>query len=133
MKLISSIIVFSTLSLAAPLLAANLTTDSRITNDLTAAAVGDEIRNNCPTISANMFVAIGKAMSLKKYAKSLGATDDDIDAFLNNKNEQNRIRGLRDARLKAGGVVVGNAQSYCKLGEAEINKGSLTGSLLRKN
>lgn len=132
MKFMSSIVVFSSLAVAAPSIAANLSTDSRITNDLTAAAVGDEIRNNCPSISANMFTAMGKAMSLKRYAKSLGATDEDIDNFLKNESEQNRIRRLRDRYLKNGGVVVGDAQSYCKLGEAEINKGSLIGSLLRK-
>lgn len=125
-----SLLMGLSLLVAQPLSAANLSTDARITGDLTAAAVGDAIRKNCSRVTADMFTAWGKAMKLKKYAKSLGASDDDIDNFLHNKDEQNRIRGLRDAYLKKNGVVVGNSESYCKLGDKEIADKSLIGSLL---
>ncbi len=109
----------------------SLSADSRITNELTIAAVGDAIRNNCPTINAKMITAVSKAMQLRDYAMSLGYSGDEIQDFLGDKTEQGRIYALRDQYLSQHGVTKGDAASYCKLGEAEIAKGSLLGSILQ--
>ena len=119
------------ISFAGSAFAANLSNDARITRELTAAAVADEIRNNCSTIQANMVSGLNKAWALKSYAKSLGASDSDIKAFLDSSNEQSRIKGLRDAYLAKNGVVAGDEKTYCALGKREMAQGSLIGSLLR--
>jgi hypothetical protein len=47
------------------------------------------------------------------------------------KKERARMKALRDAYLKKGGVKKGDSASYCKLGQKEIADDSLTGQLLR--
>ena len=131
MKKIIAILTTATLLSAGVAHAVDLTSDARITGDLTAAAVADKIRNECSSISANMFSALSKANALKKYAKSKGATDKDIKAFLNSKTEKSRINRLRNSYLATNGAVAGNEESYCKIGRDEIAKKSLIGSILK--
>lgn len=108
-----------------------LNTEKHINESLVAGRVGDVIRNTCPSISARMVVALQKLSALEAYALDKGYTEADVDAFLKNKAEKARIKALADAYLKAAGAVVGDEESYCKVGRAEIAKGTLAGSLLR--
>jgi len=118
--------------LASPVSAATpLSEDGHVNASLLAAAVGDEIRKNCDSISARMFVVFSKTRALEKYALDQGHSEDEIKAFLKDKAERKRMRALRDAALKKGGVVKGNSASYCALGQKEIAADSLTGQLLR--
>lgn len=105
--------------------------DKHIINSLLAAAIGDEIRKNCPTISPRLLKVWHEAKQLERYALSKGYTEEEIDAFLDSKPERKAMRARRDAYLAAKGVAEGDAGSYCALGEKEIAAGSLTGSLLQ--
>lgn len=105
--------------------------NAHIWNSLFAAAVGDEIRKNCPTISARIFRALKGAKDLEDHALSLGYSEEQIEAFLGSKAEQNRMKAQRDAYLAEHGVKEGDAESYCRLGREEIARGTLTGWLLR--
>ncbi|MBK5935033.1 hypothetical protein C8N32_101200 [Rhodovulum imhoffii] len=104
-----------------------------INGSLLSAAIGDEIRKHCPTISPRLFLAMKKAWELEQYARKLGYSDAQIEAFLESERERDRMRALRDKYLRANGVIKGDAESYCRLGRAEIAKGTLTGILLREN
>jgi hypothetical protein len=105
--------------------------DSHIINSLLAAAIGDEIRKNCPTISPRMFRVYTKAKALERYALKKGYSEEEIEKFLDSEAEREAMRARRDAYLKANDVVEGDAKSYCSLGMKEIASGSLTGFLLR--
>lgn len=107
--------------------------DPRVRNEFLSAAVGDEIRKNCPTISARFFRVIGRAKELEDYALSKGYSEDDIAAMRKDPENKAELKRLRDAYLAQNGVVPGDADSYCRLGLAEIEKNSLTGWLLRAN
>ncbi|NSX56601.1 DUF5333 domain-containing protein [Parasulfitobacter algicola] len=109
-----------------------LNKNKRINNELLAAAIGDEIRKNCSTISARMWVVYNKGRALENYAQSLGFTDDEIDDFMDSKVEQERMKGLRNRYLAQNGVTKGDEASYCRLGEKEIADRTLIGSLLRR-
>lgn len=109
----------------------SLSNDDRVTNELTAAAVGEELRNRCPYIHARFIVAYSKALALKNYAHSKGHSTEDIEAFLNNDAERSRIFALRDQYLQRNGAVRGDVWSYCTIGRTEIEKGTLIGSILR--
>ncbi|MEX5729484.1 hypothetical protein Ga0609869_002837 [Rhodovulum iodosum] len=106
--------------------------NAHVWNSLFAAAVGDEIRKNCPTMSARIFRALRGAHELEEHALSLGYTEEQIEAFLDSDDEQDRMRAQRDAYLARHGVKEGDAESYCRLGREEIARGSLTGWLLRE-
>ncbi|MDF0599231.1 DUF5333 domain-containing protein [Psychromarinibacter sp. C21-152] len=105
----------------------------RVRAEFLSAAVGDEIRKNCPTISARFFRVMARAKELEDYALSLGYTKDDITRMRKDPANKAELKRLRDTYLAQNGVTPGDAESYCRLGLAEIEKNSLTGWLLRAN
>ncbi len=110
-----------------------LAENPRVKSEFFAAAVGDEIRKNCPDISARMFRVLGMAKKLEAYAIELGYSRDDIRAMRDDDAEKAKLRALRDAYLDKHGVTAGDSASYCRLGLQEIEKNTLTGWLLRAN
>ena len=104
-----------------------------IYNRLFAAAVGDEIRKACPDISPRWFRVLRGRYDLENRARDLGYTREQVEAFIESEEEQDRMRRLRDAYLERHGVVKGDSESYCDLGRAEIERNSLIGYLLREH
>ncbi len=101
-----------------------------VNDSLRAAAIGDTIRRNCPSISARFFVALRKVRELERYARSLGYTDEQIQAFIRSPEDRARLqREARDYMLQ-NGVVEGEKETYCALGRAEIASKSLIGQLI---
>jgi len=103
----------------------------RVQHEFLAAAVGDAIRKNCPTISSRMFRVIRRLHELRNYVYSLGYTRGDLDRMRRSPEAKARLADMRDAYLEEHGVTEGDAGSYCRLGHEEINKSSLTGWILR--
>lgn len=120
--------------LAAPALALEpINREPFINDSLIAGRVGDVIRNTCPTISARMIVVYGKLKDLERYARDKGYSEDDFEAFRNDATEKNRMKAQAQAYLRDAGAVEGDVESYCRVGRAEIAKGSLIGELLRSS
>lgn len=107
-----------------------LSQEQHINTSLMAAVVGDEIRKNCPTISPRWITVYSKAKALENYARSKGYVEEEVKAFLKDKDEKARVKAMAADYMAANGVVAGDADSYCALGRAEIEKESLIGSLL---
>ena len=108
-----------------------LNQEARINSTLIAGQVGDTIRKTCPSISARMFVVLGELNALEDYARGQGYSEAEVKAFLKDKTEKARIKAAANAYLKKAGVVEGDVETYCVAGRAEIEKGTLAGSLLR--
>ncbi|MEL7167394.1 MAG: DUF5333 domain-containing protein [Pseudomonadota bacterium] len=104
-----------------------------IDGTILAVGIADEIRKNCPTISARMFRAITVVNGLKSRARDLGYTDAEIDAYRKSDVEKERLKTERLAYFAAAGVEAGAPETYCALGAAEIAKGGQVGALLRMN
>ena len=127
-----AILTAALLTLGSPALAREpLGADAHIVNSLMSGRVADVIRTECPSISARMFVVMGKLDDLETYARSKGYTEAEVKAFLKDKTEKNRIKAMAADYLAKAGAVPGDAESYCKVGRDEIAKGTLAGSLLR--
>ena len=94
-------------------------------------AVANEIRKNCPDISARMLRAVMLYRDVKKQARALGYTEDEIEAYADSDAEKARLRARGAAYFAANGVVTDDPQSYCALGRKEIEKSSRIGSLLK--
>lgn len=94
-------------------------------------AVADQIRKKCPSIAPRVLKALSLYRATRKYAHSLGYTDDEIEAYGDSKAEKARLRAKGDAYFRANGVVTSDPQSFCALGRKEIEKASRIGSLLR--
>ncbi len=107
-----------------------LSQDGFVNDSLRAAAIGDTIRRNCPSISARFFVALRKLRELERYARARGYSDEQIRAFIRSPEDRARLeREARDYMLK-NGVVEGVKETYCALGRAEIASKSLIGQLI---
>lgn len=104
-----------------------------IDGTILAVGIADEIRKNCPDISARMLKALSTVNGLKSKARALGYSDAEIDAYRKSDVEKARLAAKRKSYLNAAGVLTGNTQSYCTLGRAEIEKGGQIGALLRMN
>lgn len=118
--------------LSAPAMAkVPLEDNQHITDSLMAGRVADVIRSTCPSISARMVTAYAKLEDLKKYAVDQGYTEAEVKAFLKDKSQKDRIKALAADYLAKAGAVEGDVESYCVAGRAEIDKGTLAGSMLR--
>jgi len=105
----------------------------RVRGEFLSAAVGDEIRKNCPSISARDGRVRSRTLSLINYALGLGYSWSDINRMRRDPVAIAELEALRDAYLAQNGARRGDPDSYCRLGLAEIAKNSLTGWLLRAN
>lgn len=89
-----------------------------------------EISEKCGTISARTFRGLAYLNSLRNRALALGFTPAQIDAYTDDKAEQDRLEGIARARLAEKGVVAGQEASYCAVGRAEMAAGTAIGRLL---
>ena len=100
---------------------------------LLAVGIADEIRKNCPDISARMLKALNVIRGVGEQARALGYTEAEIDAYRKSDAEKARLKAKRDAYLTEAGAVSGAPEGYCALGRTEIEKGGQIGALLRMN
>lgn len=104
-----------------------------IDGPLFEVALANEIRKNCPDISARLVKGYRYLVSLKQRARDLGYTDAEIDAYTDSDTEKARMRRQGDKWLAARGVDQSVAADWCRVGREEITKGSRIGGLLRAN
>ena len=93
--------------------------------------IGDAIADNCPTMEARKLRALGELNSLRDYALRQGYEADVVREFVTSKTEKTKFKAEAAEWLKAKGAEPGKPEAYCAIGEEEIAKGSLAGSLLR--
>ncbi|MCP5036648.1 MAG: DUF5333 domain-containing protein [Rhodobacteraceae bacterium] len=105
--------------------------DNRVHTELLAASLAYLINEACPSIKIRRLKVTGQALSLRSYAKSLGYSGGEVDAYVSDHDEQERFRAIAEAALAEKGVVEGDAASYCTVGRAEIKAGSFAGGMLR--
>lgn len=133
MRFILTAAVTATLILAAPIAQAKppLATVKPIADGLLAVGIADEIRSQCPSISARLLRAVNYLSALKKAARSMGYSDQEIKAYRSDPAEKAKMRTRGEAYLSKNGVAKGQPESYCALGRVEIQKSSQIGALLR--
>lgn len=110
--------------------AASLAQETDINDALFEIAVANEIRKECDSIGPRIFTAIGRMNALKAEARRRGYSDAEIDAYVNDKAEKQKMRARRNEYIRAQGAVPDDGPSLCALGESEIAKQSPIGALL---
>ncbi|WP_254429469.1 DUF5333 domain-containing protein [Ruegeria atlantica] len=104
-----------------------------IDNELYYIAIANEISEYCPSISGRRLKAIGVLWGLKSQANKLGYSDNEIRAYVDSDAEKDRMRAKGEAYLAQHGVTYENPNSFCTLGQAEIERNSAIGVYLRAN
>ncbi len=90
-----------------------------------------EISEQCDSIRARTWRGIGYLQSLKNRATELGYSDAEIEAYIDDRDEQRRLERIARQQLAAIGVVEGDEASYCAAGRAQIAANTRVGWLLR--
>lgn len=90
-----------------------------------------EISDKCDDLSARLFRGLGYLNSLKRHAEDLGYSDAEIEAYIDDRSEKRRLEAIARAKLADLGVVEGQQQTYCTVGQAQIDANTRVGWLLR--
>lgn len=104
--------------------------NSYVTDRLIAARVADRIRKTCPEIGGRIIYAFRQAYALKDWAIGQGYSDAEIETFLDDKAEKQKIYARAEEYLAQNGAAPGNVEGFCALGRKEIAAGSIAGSLM---
>jgi hypothetical protein len=104
---------------------------AHVRDGIIAAGIAYEISEQCGSLRARLFRGLTYLNGLKGHARSLGYTHDEIDAYINDNTEKNRLEGIAREQLAALGAVVGLEETYCTVGRAQIARGNAIGYLLR--
>lgn len=132
MTRLKTLIVAAALLGAAPALALEpINKEPHINHTLLQGFIADRIADTCPAMEPRKLRALGELNKLKDYALKKGYTAAEVRAFVGSKTE--KARGKREAKdwLARAGAKEGDVEAHCRVGRAEIARGSLIGYLLR--
>jgi len=104
---------------------------AEIRNGIIFVGMAYEISEKCDSVSARLFRGLGYLRSLRSRARDLGYSEAEIDAYINDETEKERLEGIARAQLVQLGVVPGQEDSYCAVGRSEIAANTRVGWLLR--
>lgn len=90
-----------------------------------------EISERCDSLRPRTFRGISFLNSLKNHATELGFSDDQIDAYVNDDAEKDRLEGIARQELARLGAVAGNDDTFCAVGRAQMDANTRVGWLLR--
>ena len=96
-----------------------------------ALGMAFEVSKKCNSISPRRIRGIRYLFSLRNHAYELGFSNMQVDAYVNDKAEENRLKDIAYKRLRDLGAITGNDASYCTLGLVEIAKDNAIGRLIR--
>jgi hypothetical protein len=101
-----------------------------VTEGLIDIALAYEIDRVCEELDGRRMQGIAQLWSLYGEARSLGYSRAEVEAFVDNDAEKDRLEGIARARLREMGAMEGRPETYCEVGRDEIAKNSRIGGLL---
>ena len=125
-------LTFSAILAAMPAVAQTPLKDvAHIRDGIISVGMAYELSEKCGDLSARTIRGINFLYSLKSHAEGLGYTDAQIDAYINDEAEKDRLEAIARQQLADLGVVEGDEATYCAVGRDQIAQGTDVGSLLR--
>ena len=101
-----------------------------VTEGLIQTAIAYEIGEVCESIDGRKIAGIAFLWSLHSEARRLGYSREEIEAFVDDDVEKDRLEAIARERLAGMGAVEGSPDTYCEVGRAEIAAGTQVGRLL---
>ncbi len=102
-----------------------------VSEGLIATGMAIRIAERCDSLEPRTLRGIAYLNSLRQHARELGYSNDEIDAYIDDKDEERRLIAIAETRLAEKGAVEGEPETFCAVGRAEMASGSATGRLLR--
>ena len=129
---LSGVVVLATVMSAGHLSAQTALKDvAKVRDGIIFVGMAYEISEQCSSINARLFRGLGYLQSLRRHARDLGYSEAEVDAYINDDAEKDRLEGIARAQLAQLGVVPGQEATYCAVGRAEIDANTRVGWLLR--
>lgn len=94
-------------------------------------ALAIEISDRCDRIDPRTVRGLSYLWETRAQAQKLGYSHAEIKAYVDSEAEKARMRGRGEAYVRSHGLNPDNDADLCKLGQAEIAKGSQIGAFLR--
>ena len=102
-----------------------------VRDGIIAVGMAYEIGDKCGSIEARYLRGLGVLNQIKAEAADLGYSDAEIDAYIGDDAEKDRLEAMARQQLADLGAVVGDEASFCAVGAAQIAAGTQVGQLLR--
>lgn len=119
------------LTLAATTTTANPANVERVTEGLIATGMAYELSEKCGDVDARLLRGLNFLFGLKAHLRQLGYSNAEVDAFVDDRAEKDRLEAIARERLTALGVRTDDAATYCIVARAQIAQGTQVGRLLR--
>lgn len=101
-----------------------------VTEGLIEVALAYEIDRVCDDLDGRRIQGIAFLWSLHNSARDLGYSRQEIEAFIDDDVEKDRLEGIARERLAALGAVEGQPETYCAVGRDLMARETPAGSLL---
>lgn len=115
--------------IAAPASAA-LKDERTISEGLIVIGIAYEISEVCPDIDARRLRGLNALLSLRSRARGLGYSNAEIEAYIDDDAEKDRLEAIARDRLARLGARRGDVAAHCAVGRSEVARGSAIGALL---
>lgn len=109
---------------------ADLKDERVIREGLITIGIAYEISEVCPGIGARRLRGLNALLGLRSQARSLGYSSAEIEAYVDNNAEKDRLEAVARDRLARMGARQGQVDAHCTVGRSEIAKNSGVGRLL---
>jgi len=104
-----------------------------IYNGLFTAALIKHVVDTCPSVTPpGRMARVSYFLTLYNRARNLGYSRSQIEAFVEDKQEQARLKGIVEGHLQREGVEPGDESSVCAYARAQIAERSALGRQLRE-
>ncbi|WP_052245115.1 DUF5333 domain-containing protein [Halocynthiibacter namhaensis] len=105
--------------------------NERVNSGLITAGIVRRIHKRCPTITYRKFRSFAFLRSVHNRAQAEGYSAEEIEAYVDDPDEEARLYVRVDNWLSSRGAREGDAESYCAVGNAEMTADSQIGNFLR--
>ncbi len=131
-RVIAGLVAFAVVLSAGHLSAQTALKDvAKVRDGIVFTGMAYEISEECGSIDARLFRGLGYLQSLRQHARELGFSNAEIDAYIDDDAEKDRLEAIARAQLALLGVVPGQEATYCAVGRDQIAANTRVGWLLR--
>lgn len=102
-----------------------------IDNNMLWVALAIEISDRCDQIAPRTMKGLVYLNALRNKAQEMGYSNEEIRAYVKSDTEKARMRKKGEAYVRARGLDPADTGDLCKLGFAEISRGSQIGVFLK--
>lgn len=104
---------------------------TRVSEGLIAAGMAIELGDFCDGVSVRLLRGVNFLQGLKGDLRDAGFSNEQIDAYIDNDQEKDRLEAIARARLADLGVVTSDRSTYCTVALGQIEQATQVGRLLR--